>query len=109
MMSGDNDHVQRHNSRFLQSPHCAANCLQHILSSGMGTIMCKSSTTHQLLISCNILWAMWYCLVGVVVKAFLTDLGFDSCLHHGEFSGLSHTSDSKHWPSSGYPARHLVL
>ena len=26
---------------FLQSPHCAANCFQHVRSSGPGAIMCK--------------------------------------------------------------------
>ena len=31
---------------FLQSPHCAANCLQHVRSSGPGTIVCKSRATH---------------------------------------------------------------
>ena len=27
---------------FLQSPHCAANCLQHVRSSGLGAIVCKA-------------------------------------------------------------------
>ena len=30
---------------FLQSPHSAANCLQHARSSGPGTIVCKSRAT----------------------------------------------------------------
>ena len=38
---------------FLQSPHCAANRLQHVRSSGLGAIMCKSRATHQALITCN--------------------------------------------------------
>ena len=31
---------------FLQSPHSAANCLQHARSSGPGAIVCKSLATH---------------------------------------------------------------
>ena len=37
----------------LQSPHCAANCLQHVRSSGPGAILCKSRATHRALITCN--------------------------------------------------------
>ena len=36
---------------FLQSPHSAANCLQHVRSSGPGAIMCKSCATHRALIT----------------------------------------------------------
>ena len=49
----DNDYIQRRNSRFLQSPHCAANCLHHVRSSGPGAIVCKSRATHRALITCN--------------------------------------------------------
>ena len=38
---------------FLQSPHSAANCLQHVRSSGPGTIACKSRATHRALITCK--------------------------------------------------------
>ena len=38
---------------FLQSPHSAANCLQHVRSSGPGAIVCKSRATHRALITCN--------------------------------------------------------
>ena len=38
---------------FLQSPHSAANCLQHVRSSGPGAIMCKSPATHRALITCK--------------------------------------------------------
>ena len=31
---------------FKQSPHCAANCLQHGSSSGPGAIVCKSRAAH---------------------------------------------------------------
>ena len=39
----------------LQSPHSAANCLQHVRSSGPGAIECKSRATHRALITCNML------------------------------------------------------
>ena len=45
---------------FLQSPHCSANRLQHVRSSGPGAIVCKSRTTHRALITCNMLCATWY-------------------------------------------------
>ena len=45
---------------FLQSPHCAANCLQHVRSSGSGAIVCKSRATHPALITCNMQCATWY-------------------------------------------------
>ena len=38
---------------FLQSPHSAANCLQHVRSSGPGAIVCKSHATHRTLITCK--------------------------------------------------------
>ena len=38
---------------FLQSPHSAANCLQHARSSGPGAIVCKSRATHRALITCK--------------------------------------------------------
>ena len=49
----DNDnhnHIERCKSRFLRSPHCAANSLQHVPSSGPGAIKCKSLATHRALI-----------------------------------------------------------
>ena len=36
---------------LLQSPHCAANCLQHVRSSGPGAIACKSLATQRVLIT----------------------------------------------------------
>ena len=45
---------------FMQSPHCAANCLQHVRSSDPGAIMRKSRATHRTLIMCNMLCATWY-------------------------------------------------
>ena len=41
------------NRDFIQSPHCAANCLHHVRSSGPGAIVCKSRATHRALITCN--------------------------------------------------------
>ena len=38
---------------FLQSPHNATNCLQHVRSSGPGTTVCKSRATHRALITCK--------------------------------------------------------
>ena len=38
---------------FLQSPHSAANCLQHVRSSGQGAIVCKSRAIHRALITCK--------------------------------------------------------
>ena len=38
---------------FLQSPHSAANCLQHVRSSGPGATVCKSRATHRALITCK--------------------------------------------------------
>ena len=56
----DNDQVERRNSRFLQSPHCVTYRLQHVRSSGAGTIVCKSRATRRALITCNMLYATWY-------------------------------------------------
>ena len=36
---------------FLQSPHSAANCLQHVRSSGPRAVVCKSRATHRALIT----------------------------------------------------------
>ena len=38
---------------FLQSPHSAANCLQHVRSSGQDATVCKSRATHRALITCK--------------------------------------------------------
>ena len=38
---------------FLQSPDSAANCLQHVRSSGPGATVCKSRATHRALITCK--------------------------------------------------------
>ena len=45
---------------FLQSPHCTANRLQHLHSSGPGAVVCKSRATHPALIKCSALRATWY-------------------------------------------------
>ena len=46
-------------SRFFQFPHCAMSCLHHVHSSVQGTIMCKSHSTPQAHITCN-MCVMWY-------------------------------------------------
>ena len=38
--NSNNNHIEMHNSRFLQSPHCAMKC-------GQDAFMCKPRTTHQ--------------------------------------------------------------
>ena len=45
---------------FYNHLHYAANCLQHIFSSGQGANMCKSCATHRALITCNMSCATWY-------------------------------------------------
>ena len=47
----NNDSIQRRNLNT--SPHCAANCLQQLHSSGHGAIVCKSHATHRVLITFN--------------------------------------------------------
>ena len=43
----------------LQSPHCAANCLQHARSSDQAVITCKSRATHRAPITCSVSCAAW--------------------------------------------------
>ena len=42
----DVDRNERRKSRFLQSPLCATNCLQHVHLSVHGVTVCKSRETH---------------------------------------------------------------
>ena len=58
--NNNNNSTETSNLRFLQSPHCTRNCLQHVRSSGPGAIVCKSSATHRKLIMCNKPCATWY-------------------------------------------------
>ena len=53
ILHDDNNRIERYNSRVLQSPHSATNCLQHVRSSGQGATVCKSSATHGALVTCN--------------------------------------------------------
>ena len=61
---GDDDRIERCKSRFLLSPHYAANCLQHVRSSGPGEIVCKSRAAHRALITqhvvCHVVRSAWY-------------------------------------------------
>ena len=52
-LSLNNNRIQRRYSRFLQSPHSAANCLQHERSSVPAAIVCKSRATHLVLFACK--------------------------------------------------------
>ena len=45
---------------FLQSPHCATNCFQHVRESGQKTTVCKPCSTHWALVMCNILCVTGY-------------------------------------------------
>ena len=53
----NNNRIERLSLRFVQSPHCATNCLQHVRSSG--AIVYKSCATHGALITCNMLCTTW--------------------------------------------------
>ena len=57
--NNNNNRIRRRNSRFLQSPYCAVNCLQYVRSRGPGAIVCKSRATHRALITCY-MCATWY-------------------------------------------------
>ena len=46
IITTNSDRTERRNLRLFQSPHCAANCLQHTRSSGHGAIVCKSRATN---------------------------------------------------------------
>ena len=59
--SNNGNRIDRHNSTFLMSPHCAGNCLQYARSSGQGLIMCKSRATlpsvfYMQFIMCHVAW-----------------------------------------------------
>ena len=57
---------------FLQSPRCAANCLQHVRSSSQGTTACKSRATQRARMTCNVSCATWY--EGIAQLLILTEL-----------------------------------
>ena len=69
-LSNDNN-GDRIRDFFTISSHFS-NCLQHIRSSGQGTIVCKSCATHQTLSMCNMSCATWY--KGTAQLLSLTDL-----------------------------------
>ena len=46
--------IERSNVRFLQSPHCTANCLQHACLHSQGAVMWKSHATCHVHITCNL-------------------------------------------------------
>ena len=55
---------------FLQSPHSAANCLQHVRSSGPGAILCNTSSAYH--VQHVVLLATWY--EGTAEPLSLTEL-----------------------------------
>ena len=55
--NNNNDRIEWLSLRFLQSPHCAEDCLQHIGSSGQGPVMCNTSSTyHTQHVMCHVVW-----------------------------------------------------
>ena len=44
--------IQRRCSRFFQSPHSTTNCLQYVRSSCQGAIVCNTSSTYHVQVSC---------------------------------------------------------
>ena len=74
----NNDRIKRRSLRFVHSHNCAANCLQHVRSSGQGGIICKSRATCRALITCNMSCATWY--EGTAQRLSLTE--FISHLFH---------------------------
>ena len=62
---------------------CAANCLQHVLCSGLGAIVCKSRAAHRVTIACNMSCAVWY--EGEAQLSSLTE--FKSHLFQPDFIG----------------------
>ena len=117
----NNDCIERHISRFLQSPHCtrtvsntyaevawvqsSANHVEHIERLLCATYCVPRSTKGQL--SCYV----WYRLVDLVVKASASRAegpGFESRLRR-DFFGVESYQWLKNWHSSGYPARRLAL
>ena len=83
--ANDND-TERRNLRYLQiylqSPHCAANCLQHVGSNDQGAIMCKSCRTHRPLFTCSVSCVMWYKDACSAIKFDRVGITFISALHH---------------------------
>ena len=51
--STNNNSIERRNSRFFPAPHCTANRLQHVRSSGPRTIMCHTSGACHVQHVCN--------------------------------------------------------
>ena len=59
--TNNNNRTKRHSFRsFTISSLLPANCLQHVRSSGLGSIVYKSCATHRALITCDMQCATWY-------------------------------------------------
>ena len=52
--------MERHNLRLLLSPHCPANCPQHVRSSGQGAVVCQCRVTHPAFVMSSVSCATWY-------------------------------------------------
>ena len=91
----DNDkknRFERCDLRCVQSPHCAANCLQHTCSSDPGAIVCKLSATHRALIT-YVSCTTWY--EGTAQLLRLTKLNSHFIL--AVFHGLKPLSNEGQW------------
>ena len=77
-LNNNNNCTERRSLRFLQPPHCATNCLQHVRSSCQEAIVCKSRSTHQVLLPCSMLCAMWYEGTAQIIALHLFQLHFIS-------------------------------
>ena len=83
---------------LLQSPHCAANCLQHVRSNGMSGTVYKSRVTHRALIKCNMLCATWY--EGTAQLLSLTELKYPEKTTDDELQKRPHTKVRKFKPQA---------
>ena len=59
---------------FLQFPHCASNCLQHVAY--VQVTRAQSCATYRVLITCNMSYATWY--EGITQLLSLTALSYFS-------------------------------
>ena len=76
----NNNRIERRNWRFLLSPRCAMNCLQHVRSSGPGAIVRKSCATCRVPLGINEGTAQLLSLTEC--KSHLFELYFNYWLNH---------------------------
>ena len=82
-----NNHIERNNFGFVQSPHSAVNRFLHVRSSGQGAIMCKSRPTHQVIITygmscamCFFFFFFFFFLRSPAISLGFTTFGWDFCV-----------------------------